>query len=55
VAVAVTNQPPDQEPLAPMLEQVIVACGQAPTVASADSGYFSRENAEACAAQGVDA
>jgi len=55
VAAAVTNQPPDQEHLAPMLAQVVANCGQAPAVASADSGYFSRENAEACAAQGVDA
>ncbi len=55
VAAAVTNQPPDQEHLAPMLGQVITNCGQAPAVATADSGYFSRENAEACAARGVDA
>jgi transposase len=55
VAAAVTNQPPDQEHLAPMLAQVVANCGEAPAVASADSGYFSRENAEACAAQGVDA
>jgi transposase len=55
VAAAVTNQPPDQEHLAPMLAQVVANCGQAPAVASADSGYFSRENVEACAAQGVDA
>jgi transposase len=55
VAAAVTNQPPDQEHLAPMLGQVVANCGQAPAVASADNGYFSRENAEACAAQGVDA
>ncbi len=55
VAAAVTNQPPDQEHLAPMLAQVVANCGEAPAVASADSGYFSRENIEACAAHGVDA
>jgi transposase len=54
VAAAVTNQPPDQEHLAPMLEQVIANCGEAPAVATADSGYFSRENVAACVAQGVD-
>ena len=54
VAAAVTNQPPDQEHLAPMLGQVIANCGQAPAAVSADSGYFSRENTEACTAQGVD-
>jgi IS5 family transposase len=55
VAAAVTNQPPDQEHLAPMLARVIENCGEAPAVATADSGYFTRENAEACAARGVDA
>jgi IS5 family transposase len=55
VAAAVTNQPPDQEHLVPMLDQVIANGGRAPRAASADSGYFSRENAEACAARGVDA
>lgn len=55
VAVAVTNQPPDQEHLVPMVEAVVDNCGEAPAIATADSGYFSRENAEACAARGVDA
>ncbi len=55
VAAAVTNQPPDVEHLAPMLAQVVANCGQAPAVATADSGYFSRENVQACAARGVDA
>ncbi len=54
VAAAVTNQPPDQEHLAPMLGQVIANCGEAPAVVSADSGYFSRENVEDCAMRGVD-
>jgi transposase len=54
VAAAVTNQPPDVEHLAPMLTQVVANCGQAPTVATADSGYFSRENVQACTAHGVD-
>jgi transposase len=55
VAAAVTNQPPDQEHLVPMLDLVIANCGRAPAAATADSGYFSRENVEACAARGVDA
>ncbi len=55
VAAAVTNQPPDVEHLAPMVAQVVANCGEAPAVATADSGYFSRENVEACAAHGVDA
>lgn len=55
VAVAVTNQPPDCDHLAPMLAQVVANCGEAPAVATADSGYFSRENVAACSARGVDA
>jgi transposase len=55
VAAAVTNQPPDQEHLVPVVDEVIANCGQAPAVATADSGYFSRENAETCAARGIDA
>ena len=55
VGAAVTNQPPDAEHLAPMIAQVIANCGEAPAAASADSGYFSRENTDTCTAQGVDA
>jgi transposase len=55
LAAAVTNQSPDQEHLTPMLDQVIANCGEAPVAASADSGYFSRQNVEDCAARGVDA
>jgi transposase len=55
VAVLVTNQPTDAEHLAPMLDEVTVNCGQTPAVATADSGYFSQGNAEACAARSVDA
>ena len=55
VACAVTNQPPDQEHLVPMVDAVVANCGEAPAIATADSGYFSRENAEGCAARGVDA
>jgi transposase/IS5 family transposase len=43
-AQAVTNQPPDCEHLAPMVEQVIANCGEAPKAISADAGYFSEEN-----------
>lgn len=55
VAAAVTNQPPDQEHLPPMLAQVIANCTDAPAVATADNGYLSCENLAACAAHGVDA
>ncbi len=55
VASAVTNQPTDSEHLVPMIDRVIANCGHAPAVATADTGYFSRENAEALAVRGVDA
>jgi transposase len=55
IAVAVTNQPPDPEHLAPMLERVIENCGQAPDVATADNGFLSQAGMEACARRGVDA
>ncbi|MFL5455499.1 MAG: IS1182 family transposase [Myxococcales bacterium] len=55
VAALVTNQPTDAEHLAPMLDEVAANCGQTPVVATADSGYFSRDNAEECARRGVDA
>jgi transposase len=55
VAALVTNQPTDVAHLAPMLRELIANCGAPPTVATADSGYFSRENADTCAACAVDA
>ena len=41
VAAAVTKEANDKQQLVPMLRQVAVNVGEAPTVASADSGYFS--------------
>jgi hypothetical protein len=55
VAVAVTNQAPDSEHLAPMLERVIENCGTPPDVFTADSGYWSADNGAFCDAHGVDA
>jgi IS5 family transposase len=55
LAAAVTNQAPDQEHLPPMLERVVANCGVVPAVASADAGYFSLENVEACEAMRLDA
>lgn len=55
VAVAVTNEPTDVEHLPAMIDEVRANCEKAPAIATADSGYFSRENAEACAHRGVDA
>jgi transposase len=55
VAVAVTNQAPDCEHLVPMLDRVIVNCGEAPTVVTADNGFLSKRNIDACVERGVDA
>jgi len=54
VAEAVTNQPPDVEHFAPMLERVVENCGAAPKAVSADSGYFSEKNVAAAQALGID-
>jgi transposase len=54
VAEAVTNQSPDAEHLAPLLEQVIDNCGAAPTNLTADTGYFSEKNVAKAEALGVD-
>lgn len=54
VAEAVTNQPPDVEHLAPMLEQVIENCGAAPKALTADTGYFSEKNVARAELMGVE-
>lgn len=54
VAEAVTNQPPDVEHLAPMLEQVVENCGAAPERVTADTGYFSEKNVAKAEALGID-
>jgi transposase len=54
VAQAVTNQPPDVQHFAPMLEQTISNCEQTPDKMSADAGYFSEENVAHASNQGVD-
>jgi transposase len=55
VAHAVTNQPPDQEHLVPMIERAGHNCGRLPAIVSADSGYWSERNVAYCDANGVDA
>jgi transposase len=54
VAEAVTNQPPDVEHLAPMLEQVVENCGAAPKTLTADTGYFSEKNVATAEMMGID-
>jgi hypothetical protein len=55
VAVGVSNQPPDVEHLEPMLERIAASAGALPVVMTLDAGYWSEDNANACADQGIDA
>lgn len=55
VAHAVTNQAPDAEHLEPMLERCMCQAGELPSELLADTGYFSKANAEHCEARNVDA
>jgi transposase len=55
VAQALTNQSPDPEHLAPMLEQVKQNCGKYPRKLSADTGYYSDANVTQAGACGIDA
>ena len=54
VAAAVTQAANDKQQLVPMLSQVVKNCGAVPTVASADSGYFSEVAVTAEALVGID-
>ena len=54
VAEALTNQAPDVEHLEPMLRRTIDHTGAVPDKLSADTGYFSKQNVDACDEQGID-
>jgi transposase len=55
VATGVSNQPPDVEHLEPLLQRIGANAGTLPTVMTMDAGYWSEDNAKACADQGIDA
>jgi hypothetical protein len=55
VATGVSNQPPDVEHLEPMLQRITASAGALPSVMTMDAGYWSVDNANACADQGIDA
>jgi hypothetical protein len=55
VAVGVSNQPPDVEHLEPMLERIAATADALPDVMTMDAGFWSEDNAKACADQGIDA
>ena len=46
IAHGVSNQPPDQEYLVPMVERMLESGAQVPEALLADSGYFSKDNVE---------
>jgi transposase len=46
VAAALSNQAPDAEYFAPMLQRVVQNCDAVPGCVTADSGYFSARNVE---------
>ena len=54
VAHAVTNQAPDTEHLAPMLDRVVDNCGHAAQIATADAGYWRDTHETHAQAMGTD-
>lgn len=54
IAQGVTNQPPDNHHLQPMLEQTAQNTGQLPAAVAADAGYWAPENARYGDERGVD-
>jgi hypothetical protein len=55
VAIGVSNQPPDGEHMAPMLERIAANTGARPEVMTTDAGYCSEGNINHCAHLGIDA
>ena len=55
LAVGASNQSPGFEHLEPTLERVIASAGELPDVMTMDAGYWSGNNVNACADQGIDA
>jgi hypothetical protein len=55
VAVGVSDQPVDVEPLEPILQRITTTAGALPDVMTMDAGYWSEDNAKVCADQGIDA
>jgi hypothetical protein len=54
VAIGVSNQPPDVEHHAPMLERIMANTGAVPKVLIDDAGYWSEENVDTCISRGID-
>ena len=54
IAHGVSNQPPDQEYLVPMVERIEAVGAELPQALLADSGYFSTSNVQSLQDRGVD-
>jgi len=54
IAHGVSNQPPDQEYLVPMVEKMLRIHAQRPQALLADSGYFSADNVQTVQERGID-
>ena len=54
IAHGVSNQPPDQEYLVPMVERMLHSGAHVPEALLADSGYFSKDNVEHLQNRSVD-
>ncbi len=54
VAAAVSNQGPDAEHFAPMLDRIVDNCDAVPACVTADAGYFSAENVRAAEHMGTE-
>ena len=54
VAAAVIQEANDKQQLVPMLSRVVATCGQPPTAASADAGYFSTTSVTDETLRGID-
>jgi len=53
VSQAVSNQPPDNGNLPPMMQQTVDNCGEAPDAASADAGYWAPGISRAATVLGI--
>jgi hypothetical protein len=54
VSCAVTNQPPDQQHLPPLVERIASSCGAYPAKLLADAGYWDEAHVRFCEQRGVD-
>jgi transposase len=54
VAQALTNQPPDNNHLMPLLQQTNDNCGSSPETATADAGYWKPTHESDCDKMGID-